>query len=103
MDGFPWEGGEFVLMYQKGVYQYLGGQRWSVEEPTNWPLIFILSVFLLLTEVPVFSWEHGSQARNSIFQLPLNVGHIAKFWPKKISLLIFLPFHISCSVVVNQI
>lgn len=66
----------------EGYVSVLGWpKRCSVEEPANWPLISIPSVFLLLIELPVFSGAHGYQARNNIFQLPLKVGHITKFWP----------------------
>lgn len=43
--------------------------RWFVENPAHWSLIAILSIFLLGIESLNFSWAHGYQARNNIFQL----------------------------------
>lgn len=40
-----------------------------VENPTNWSLISILSIFLLGIEPLNFSWARGYQARNNIFQV----------------------------------
>lgn len=40
-----------------------------VENPANWSLISILSIFLLGIESLNFSWARGYQPRNNIFQL----------------------------------
>lgn len=51
---------------------------WAAREvvcrnPAHWSLISILSIFLLGIESLNFSWAHGYQARNNIFQLHTGV------------------------------